>query len=163
MNKASKKVIYIAAFIGLLLGGYLLYIHLNPVMVPCGEGESMNCVQVNSSPYANLDGIFYLMHTYYQLPVPDVYLSGSPAMDIITSNAFLGMIMMVLIIALTWQEKLKWVRTLAVFSLIYGFYLLFIQHVVLEAYCIYCLMLDVVIITITIAAWSPKVRASVLE
>ena len=157
--------------IGMLLSLFLVYEHFSPSASKyCTFGESMDCGIVNKSPYANLDGLSYLLTIDYGLPIGLIDIASLHwSLDVITSNAFLGFLTLLIVFGLVnakqkgksflWikQEKARaWIRGLLTFGVIYGLYLIFIQHVLLKSYCIYCLGLDVVLIVSCIIAWRMK-------
>src|SRR3990167_6938870 len=136
----TKKVfafLKIVLIIGMLISLFLLYEHFSPSASKfCTFGDSFDCGIVNKSPYANLDGISYLLTIDFNLPLPLIDISGiNWFFDFITANAFLGFITLLFILLLNLKHKknkfmfvskgdnLKWIRRILIFSLVYGFYL----------------------------------------
>jgi len=150
----------VALIIGMLISAFLVYEHFSlTVSKFCTFGDSFDCGIVNKSPYANLDGISYLLTIDFNLPLPLIDISGiNWFFDFITANAFLGFITLLFILLLNLKHKknkfmfvskrdnLKWIRGILIFSLVYGFYLFLIQHFILRTYCILCIALDLIII-----------------
>ena len=146
--------------IGMLISAFLVYEHFSlTVSKFCTFGDSFDCGIVNKSPYANLDGISYLLTIDFNLPLPLIDISGiNWFFDFITANAFLGFITLLFILLLNLKHKknkfmfvskrdnLKWIRGILIFGLVYGFYLFLIQHFILKTYCILCIALDLIII-----------------
>jgi len=159
-NKLSI-LLNILLVIGMLSALFLVYEHFSPTASKyCTFGESFDCGIVNKSPYANLDGISYLLTIDFGLPLPLIDISGiNWFFDLITSNAFWGFLILLLIFLLrtkfknkkllwiTPEKNTKWVIGLLTFGLVYGgIYLLAIQHFILKTYCIVCLILDAVLL-----------------
>lgn len=170
--KGNKKLfVFISIFLllGALISAFLLYEHFAPTSSAfCKFGESFDCGVVNKSPYANLDGFSYLLTIDYNLPLPLVNISGNPVMNFLTANAFLSLLVFIFMFALVWKKyknqnlfsidigvkkEVKWLRAIATFGLAYGFYLVYIQHFIIKSYCIYCLALDITLITLTVTFW----------
>ena len=163
VNKKSKLplILNILLIIGMLSALFLVYEHFSATASKyCTFGTSFDCGIVNKSPYANLDGISYLLTIDFGLPLPLINLSGiNWLFDLITSNAFWGFLTLLLIFLLrtkfknkkllwiTPEKNTKWVIGLLTFGLVYGgVYLLAIQHFILKTYCIVCLILDAAIL-----------------
>lgn len=146
--------------IGMLVALFLVYEHFSPTASKyCTFGESFNCGIVNKSPYANIDGLSYLLTIDFNLPLPLIDISGiNWFFDILTSNAFWGFLTLLLIFLLitafknkkflwiTKEKNKKWVTGLLVFGIIYGAYLFAIQHYILKTYCLFCIILDITIL-----------------
>ena len=156
--------------IGMLLALFLVYEHFSATASKyCTFGTSFDCGIVNKSPYANLDGISYLLTIDFNLPLPLLDISSiNWFFDLLTSNAFLGFLTLLLIFALntdfknkkllwiTPENNKKWVIGLLTFGIIYGFYLFLIQHYILKTYCLFCIILDIVILISLIIALKLK-------
>ncbi len=168
-NKLSI-ILNVLLVIGMLVSLFLVYEHFSPTASKfCTFGESFNCGIVNKSPYANLDGLSYLLTIDFNLPLPLIDISGSNFFfDIITSNAFLGFLTLLTIFLLRtkfknkkllWiepKENTKWVKILLVLGVIYGLYLVYIQHFILQTYCLFCIILDLIILSSLIIAYNLK-------
>lgn len=161
MNKKTLHIsLNVLLIIGMLSALFLVYEHFSATASKyCTFGASFDCGIVNKSPYANLDGISYLLTIDFGLPLPLINISGiNWFFDLMTSNAFWGFLTLLLIFLLrtkfknkkllwiTLEKNIKWVRGLLIFSLVYGIYLLAIQHFILKTYCIVCIILDAVIL-----------------
>ena len=167
MNKkiTSLEVLLV---IGILISLFLLYEHFSPSASKyCTFGESFDCGIVNKGPYANIDGFSYLLSIDYGLPLPLIDLTryGWFA-DLITANSFLAALILLFTFCLVRafkrntscmfvarEKTLPWIRGILTVSVIYGLYLIYIQHFILKTYCIFCLGLDVVLIAAFIIAW----------
>lgn len=159
-NKTTFALFFILA-IGILASAYLLYQHLAPAgSTFCLGGEGFNCDAVNKSPYANLDGLAYLLTIDLGLPLPLIDISGKHIIfDVLTSNAFLGMMVLIAVLlmvlfhakgkplfGIAYAELLPTARWLLLAGVLYGAYLFAIQHFILKKYCFFCLVLDGVLI-----------------
>ena len=159
-NKLSITL-NILLIIGMLVSLFLVYEHFSATASKyCTFGESFDCGIVNKSPYANLDGLSYLLTIDFNLPLPLINISGiNWFFDLMTSNAFWGFLTLLLIFLLrtkfknkkllwiTPEKNTKWVIGILIFGLVYGgVYLLAIQQFILKTYCIVCLILDATIL-----------------
>lgn len=155
----------------MLVSLFLVYEHFSPTASKyCTFGEGFDCGIVNKSPYAMLDGIFYLMTFDFKWSTPYINISDiHPIFELLLSNAFLGFLTLVLLLAmliyrtknkdLLWikNENLhKWMKGIAIFGVVYGFYLFLIQHYILKTYCLFCIVLDILLISILIIIWRIK-------
>lgn len=166
----TRKALSIFLVIGILISAFLIYEHFSiSASKFCTFGEGFNCGIVNKSPYANLDGISYLLTIDFNLPLPLIDISGiNIFFDFITTNAFLGLLTLFFVLMLNLKYKkdkflfvqkksnVKWIRGIMVFSIVYGFYLFLIQHFILKTYCIFCLALDAAILISLILSFKIK-------
>lgn len=159
----DKKYLALNIFLilGMLIALFLVYEHFSESASEfCSFGASLDCGIVNKSPYANLDGISYLLTIDFGLNLPFIDIAGiSPFLDFLTSNAFLGFVTLLFMFFLARanykkedflfikrDKTIHWMLGIAVFGVAYGFYLFLIQHYILKTYCIFCLALDVTLI-----------------
>ena len=174
--KFTKKVfnfLNAVLVIGMLISLFLVYEHFSPSASKfCTFGDSFDCGIVNKSPYANLDGIFYLLTIDLGISFPVWLMTISDInlfLDLITSNAFLGFLTLLLLFFLTKanykNKKFLFIKKnkvsacmhgITIFGVIYGFYLFLIQHFILKTYCIFCLALDLILVTLLITTWLIK-------
>lgn len=166
----TRKALSIFLVIGILISAFLIYEHFSESASKfCTFGEGFNCGIVNKSPYANLDGLSYLLTIDFNLPLPLIDASGiNWFFDFITTNAFLGLLTLFFVLMLNLNYKkdkflfiekksnTKWIRGIMVFGAFYGFYLFLIQHSILKTYCIFCLALDLMIIVALILSFKIK-------
>lgn len=159
--KKKYLILNIFLILGMLIALFLVYEHFSESASEfCSFGASLDCGIVNKSPYANLDGISYLLTIDFGLNLPFINIAGiNPFFDFLTSNAFLGFLTLVLMFFLAranYKNKeflfikrdktINWMLAIAMFGVAYGFYLFLIQHFVLKTYCIFCLGLDITLI-----------------
>lgn len=167
----SKRLwLNIFLVVGMLIAAFLIYEHFSTTASKfCTFGEGFDCGIVNKSPYANLDGISYLLTIDFNMPLPLIDISGiNLFFDLLTSNAFLGLLTLLFILLLNSSHKkdkfifvekknnVKWIRGLLIFGVLYGFYLFLIQHYILKTYCIFCLALDLAMILALIISYRIK-------
>lgn len=168
----NKNRLWLSIFLvlGILISAFLVYEHFSETASKfCTFGNNLDCGIVNKSPYANLDGISYLLTIDFNIPLPLIDISGiNLFFDFITANAFLGLLTLFFILLLNLNYKkskflfimkksnVKWIRGVLIFGVIYGFYLFIIQHFILKTYCIFCLALDLVMIISLIISFKIK-------
>ena len=168
--KKSRLLLSIFLVFGMLISAFLIYEHFSLTASKfCTFGNNLDCGIVNKSPYANLDGISYLLTIDFNLPLPLIDISGiNWFFDFITTNAFLGFLTLLFVLLLNLNYKkskflfilkernVKWIRGVLIFGVIYGFYLFLIQHFILKTYCIFCLALDLMMIISLIISFRIK-------
>jgi len=159
-TKSTSSVLFVAIIILLSLGIldalFLTYLHLSPDSSRfCGAGE-FNCDIVNKGAYSTLDGVSYFLVMDLGVSAPIIDLaSRNWVLNLLLSNAFLGTITLVIVLFLVIcfkKEKhigelspagmLRLVRWLLFIGVLYGTYLFYIQKAILKTYCLYCLILD---------------------
>ncbi len=150
---------------------FLVYEHFSDAPGEfCTFGSSFDCGIVNKSPYANIDGISYFLAVDLGMNFPVISLKEVHwALDLFTSNAFLVFILFVILFVMYYTYKSKkdflfiknsrillWEKGLIIFSIVYGLFLVYIQHFILKTYCIFCLSLDVILVLSLILIWREK-------
>lgn len=128
-DRALRAGVALVALAGVGVAGYLTYVHYQPDALICTSGGG--CETVQDSSYAELVGI----------PV-----------------ALLGLVAYLAVLALVaWDSELA--RTLAagiaLTSAGFAVYLLALQAFVIDAWCVWCLVNDVVIVPLLalLTAW----------
>lgn len=131
MNKETwLKLIIFLSFLGIIASGYLTYLHYKPISIEnpefCDFSQSFNCSTVNKSSYSLLFGI----------PV-----------------AILGILAMLAVIILSFmllKKKIELVERILLyllsFNLVFALYLLYTEIFLLNALCLFCLILDGIIL-----------------
>lgn len=156
----ERKIVSIFLIIGMILSLFLVYDHFSASASKfCSFGSTLDCGIVNKSPYANLDGIFYLLTIDLNLNFPLINISDMNwFFDFLTTNAFLSFLTLLFVYILNknqnknifWikeKDNKKWIVGILIFATIYGAgYLFAIQKFILITYCLVCLLLDAVII-----------------
>ncbi len=156
--------------IGMIIALFLVYEHFSDSVDEfCTFGESLNCGVVNKSPYANIDGISYLLTIDYKIDIRLINISGKNfILDLLTSNAFLGLLTLLFLFTVNTryknkdflfikkEDRIKWIRGILVLGVIYGLYLFYIQFAILKTYCPFCLALDGIMVLSLITAFLIK-------
>jgi uncharacterized membrane protein len=132
-DRALRVAVALVAVAGVAVAGYLTYVHYQPDALICTSGGG--CETVQESSYAELAGI----------PV-----------------ALLGLLGYVAVLVLVaWDSELARTLAAAIALTAAGFavYLIVLQAFVIDAWCVWCLVNDVVIvpllaITTVWRAWS---------
>jgi uncharacterized membrane protein len=132
-DRALRVAVALVAVAGVAVAGYLTYVHYQPDALICTSGGG--CETVQESSYAELAGI----------PV-----------------ALLGLLGYVAVLALVaWDSELARTLAAAIALTAAGFavYLIVLQAFVIDAWCVWCLVNDLVIvpllaITTVWRAWS---------
>ena len=128
-DRALRIGVAVVALAGVALAGYLTYVHYQPEALICTAGGG--CETVQDSSYAELFGV----------PV-----------------ALLGLLSYVAVLVLVaWDSELARTLTAAVALTAVGFvvYLVTLQAFVIDAWCIWCLVNDLVLVPLlaTLAIW----------
>ena len=132
-DRALRVAVALVALVGVAVAGYLTYVHYQPDALICTSGGG--CETVQESSYAELAGI----------PV-----------------ALLGLLGYVAVLVLVaWDSELARTLAAAIALTAAGFavYLIVLQAFVIDAWCVWCLVNDLVIvpllaITTVWRAWS---------
>ena len=166
----KRGLLYTLFFVGMLASLFLIYEHFSPTSKFCTFPQSFDCDMVNKSPYAHVDGLSFLLTEVWELPLPLVNISSQHwLLDLVTSNAFLGFLTLLFLYGLyrtyfshknflwiRYERSLVWMKGIILFSVLYGLYLFWIQHSILKAYCVVCLILDAVLLSLFVVIWKLK-------
>lgn len=119
-DRALRAALAVVALAGVALAGYLVYVHYEPAALVCTVGGG--CAQVQDSEYAELAGI-------------PVAVLG------------LGAYLTVLVL-LAWDTATAraLVVALALGALAFAAYLIVLQAFVIDAWCSWCLVNDLVLV-----------------
>jgi len=147
--------------LAMLVSMFLIYEHFSEGAEKfCTFGKSFDCGIVNKSPYASVDGFLYFLLFDVGVDVPLLNLSQyGLVVEFLTTNAFLGFLtFLYLLLSIIHVEKkkklfgicvdrqLKTAKLILWLSLVYALYLVYIEFFVLKTICIFCIVLDVLII-----------------
>ena len=157
-------IICILLVLGMFFSLFLIFLHFSPSPKICNISESFDCDIVNKGPYANIDGISYLLTMDLGLSLPIINPSKIHwSLDLLTSNSFLGLLTLLLLAALFYAKKkgmdfifiknriiIYWIKGILIFSIIYSFYLFFVQAFILKTYCIFCITLEIIFLLLFI-------------
>ncbi len=111
----------------------------------CVFGKSWNCDIVNKSLYSNVDAIFYMLGLNVNIPIPNAIVGGLLFVFIFLTTFSIKKNKPLFGIAA--QKLIKLDRTLLFFGILYGLFLFYIQAFVLYTYCLFCILLDLVILS----------------
>ncbi len=164
-QKHSKKrmvtAFKVVCVLAMLVSLFLLYEHFSESAEKfCTFGESFDCGIVNKSPYASVDGFLYFLLFDVGINVPLLNLSQYGfIVDFLTTNAFLGLLtFLYLLLSVSAIAKgrrflgmsVKRQRAVAKFilwlSLLYAIYLVYIEFFILKTICLFCVVLDILIV-----------------
>jgi uncharacterized membrane protein len=150
MNQVKQqkllKFVFFLSILGLIVSGYLTYIHYSALNAPCDFSETFQCSLVSQSQYAEFLGI----------PLAIFGLLG---------YAFLGAVSFGLYSNKYWIEKIRDVqyikeiisaKSLLFFSiaaLAISGYLTYAEFFLIKALCLFCLISQVIIITIAVMSY----------
>ena len=148
MRKKQQKLlnfIFFLSILGIILSGYLTYIHYSTLNSPCDFSETFQCSLVNRSKYAEI----------FSIPVALLGIIG---------YSFLGFISLSLAKdnLLTKIRKKKIInkiisaKTLLFFSimaLITSLYLTYAEFFIIKAICILCVFSQITILGITFSSY----------
>lgn len=170
---ATEKKFFVFLNVLLLLGIavslFLVYEHFSPNASKfCTFGNYFNCGIVNKSPYANIDGVFYFLVIDLGMKLPLLDISGKNfVLNLLTSDAFLGFVTLIFLflvlnnwrsdkgfLFVTKDKAVTWMRAISLIGILFGFYLLAVQHFILRTYCIFCIALDIILAILTLAFWT---------
>jgi uncharacterized membrane protein len=153
MRRKTIIALIIFSVLGILNSSYLTYLHYsNDGSNICSAFGNFACDIVNKSTFSELTGIFQYFGLYFYLPIP-------------LSVMGLCFFMVVLAIGLketekkTKEEKKRFTNILFFLSsagLLFGLFLIYIQAAILRAWCLFCLINDVILLSIVIAAFIMK-------
>ena len=163
-KKRGLKLIAIFSILAILVSIYLAYQHFAPEgSTWCNIGKYFSCDIVNKSEFSTLDGVFNLFlkvlfdrDFYFYFPIPNAIIS------ILVFLFILGASIKLQYSNHYWfmREKsvINSIRYLMIFSIIYAAFLIYIESEVLKSWCIFCLVLDVLILKITYLIFAIEVK-----
>lgn len=140
------KFIFLLSILGIIISGYLTYDYYSTLNSVCDLNETFQCSLVSGSQYSNLFGT----------PVAILGLFG---------YAFLGLVSFALYTDKSGFKKLREnqlfkgvisARTLLFFStiaLLFSLYLTYAEFFLIKALCIFCLLSQLIILTIAIISY----------
>lgn len=154
----SLKVVCALA---MLVSVFLIYEHFSEGAEKfCTFGKSFDCGIVNKSPYASVDGFLYFLLFDVGIDVRLLNLNQYGLLvEFLTTNAFLGFLtFFYLLLSIIHVEKkkklfgmnvdrqLKTAKWILWFSIVYALYLVYIEFFVLKTICVFCVVLDLLIL-----------------
>ncbi|OGM98028.1 MAG: hypothetical protein A2817_02040 [Candidatus Yanofskybacteria bacterium RIFCSPHIGHO2_01_FULL_39_8b] len=133
MNKNTKTLLLILSFIGVIISGYLTYVHYAGAELGyCHFNDTFDCDKVNKSIYAEFLGLPVALFGFLMYLVLFIY-----------SFFLLGKLKLKLP-----ADHLFYIRLLTGVGVLFTLYLISIEAFVLKAWCIFCLIHSVLIFII---------------
>lgn len=143
-QKKLLNYISVTSILSILFSIYLVYLHYSKSLGHfCNFGENFSCDLVNKS--------------IYSLFPPKI---GIPV-------AILGLIFFTIILVLSRiiyknieneKHTINYIFVLSILSLLFSIYILFTEIFIIKSYCIFCLVLDILIIINLILSYKLKYR-----
>jgi uncharacterized membrane protein len=162
--KRQKRFLWIKiiTLLAIIVSSYLIYEHYRTTPSKfCNFGNKLNCDVVNKSPYSNIDGIFFLLNIDLDLPIPLIQVPIPLAL--ISFFMFLFILKSISkiqkrkkLFGIKPKSQLKLIKYLMILSIITAVYLIAIEMFILYAYCIFCTVLDILILIDTILIFKLK-------
>tara|TARA_Y100000034_G_scaffold114894_1_gene151458 strand:- start:25 stop:486 length:462 start_codon:yes stop_codon:yes gene_type:complete len=150
----KSLLLIILSVLAILNSSYLLFLHYTPHDVAfCDPTEAFNCETVNKSIYSTIDGnINHILGTNINLPIPNALIS---------IIVFLGIFLLALQIyynkyIISKKYVILKLKSVLILSFLFALYLVYIEAFVLFSWCLFCIILDVIIILALILALSIK-------
>lgn len=134
-DRAVRVAIAVLALAGAGVASYLTWVHYHPEALVCLRGSS-GCETVNQSRYAELAGI-------------PVAVLGLAAYLALFASAFFRSVAVV-----------AGAAALAVAGLAFAGWLVYVQAVLLDAWCVWCITSDVILTVLTAACFLRLARAA---
>lgn len=142
-KKTHLKIISYLSIIALIISVYLVYLHYTPTTTSfCNISETINCDIVNKSTYAEILGIPVALAgtvTFLMILILAQALQKNKRYTVLNKEITPKTLYNLLIILLT-------------LSLLLSIYLLYIEFFVLYALCLFCVILDILILEMFIIA-----------
>ena len=153
MQKKILILIFAFSILGILNSLYLTYLHYTgEKSTICDQFSSFKCEMVNTSVFSEMTGILGYFGIRIYLPIP---------MSVI-GLGFFALISTISLIILTGKmKKMKKKLTdllfiMSVMGTLFGLFLMYIQEFVLMAWCLFCLIMDIIIFSTLILSYFLK-------
>jgi uncharacterized membrane protein len=121
-----RLVSLVLVFLGILVSGYLSYVKLTDVPMSCLADSGFNCSAVQNSDYSEIMGI------------PIAWLG------LATYLVIGGLILLENRVEILRQHGMVILFGIVLFAFMYSMYLIYVQGVILGAWCQWCLMHEVI-------------------
>jgi uncharacterized membrane protein len=144
-SKKTLKFILFFSFLGILTTIYLTQIHFSSQSTFCDFDDKFSCSTVSNSSYS----------TVFDIPVPIIGLLG---------YTLIGLISFFLIEDKKWMKKSFWKKIisnkflfrLSTIALVFSLYLTYAEAFIIKAFCIFCLISQVLLMLIFVFSWRLK-------
>ena len=159
-KKGALKILIAASALAVLISLFLNYQHFSKEASKfCNFGAYFSCDIVNKGEYSTVDGVINLVadkilggHHYVYLPVPNAVISLvvflfilGGALRLQRKKSYFGM---------KDETVLKVLRVLVILGWVYAAILIFIEAEVLQTWCLFCLLLDMIMVLIAYALFA---------
>ena len=130
INFNVRNIALVLVVFGLLVSGYLSYVKLTnaPMVCPTGEGSAFNCEVVQNSIYA------------YMPPKSGIAIAW---LGFATYVVIGGLILFEKRIPLLREWSIPITFGIVTFAFLFSMYLIYVQAVLLKAFCMWCLMHEI--------------------
>jgi|TARA_B100001971_G_C17922011_1_gene398264 uncharacterized membrane protein len=146
MKKKPLQILVIVSFLALIVSAHLLYLHYSSEdSYFCNLDNLSGCNVVNKSVYSTTDGVINnILGTHINFPFPTALLSL-----LVFAFIFAGSYSLYQdksFFKISRKKLITYFQFLLVISLIYALFLIYIEAYVLNVWCVFCLVLDVLIL-----------------
>jgi len=131
MLKAMRYVIALLALVGIAVSALALHVHYSTGVQPCSINATWDCGIVNHSRYAEIAGI----------PVAALGIAGYAAIAILSMMRFTRL-----------------TAAAALVGFLFALYLTHVEKDILQTYCLYCVISQITIAIILLAASFVTIR-----
>ena len=146
--------IQVLSIFAILVSLYLVNIHYFPDAAnACLIGEPFDCNMVNKSPYARLDGILFFLYfdmnanvPLANIPIPNAMLWALTFLFVFAASRSLGRKKP--FFGMNRKKTLNVLKGLLYVNLAYVIYLAYVEAFILYNYCIFCILLDILLVAI---------------
>ncbi len=146
----GKKIHYVLIFLmvlGILDSAYLAYLHYSGSSSKfCQELGNFDCDLVNKSSFSELTGILDYFGIDFYLPIPNSVLGIIAFSIMLGINILLINNIRILGHKFSKKELYAALLVLSIISFVFGLFLVYIQEFVLRAWCLFCLIMDLIIL-----------------
>jgi vitamin-K-epoxide reductase (warfarin-sensitive) len=165
MNKLKQqkllKFVFFLSILGIVVSGYLTYIHYSVLSSPCDFSETFQCSLVSRSQYSEFLGI----------PVAIFGMLGYAFLGLVSFGSYNTKYRFKKLKDNIFFKRIISAKTLLVFSviaLLVSLYLTYTEFFLIKALCLFCLISQSIIIGITIISYqnnnlSKKVKEEMLN
>ena len=146
------------SFLGMVDGIYLTYAHYMPGAADfCGIKPNFDCDVINTSAYSTMDGIINdLFSIKLYFPVPMGLLSALLFFGLFSASVFVykDFVFKFKMIKITPGLVLHLSWLLLLVTMLFGFFLIYVQAEILKMWCLLCIALDIIIVSTLVTVWA---------
>ena len=140
------KLVFLLSILGIIVSGYLTYIHYLTLNTVCDLNKTFQCSLVSGSKYSEIFGI----------PVSIFGLLGYSFLGIVSFGLYSNNHVLKKLKENVLFDKVISTKMLLFFSviaLIFSLYLTYTEFFLIKALCIFCLISQVIILTIAVISY----------